>query len=366
MLDKMKTAYVIKSAAKDVSFDCDRVKGLTFITSVIDVTYLNNAILGCNLKLLVQQKIDDDRIEKPIIWFLIFSAEPISNTNLEKAWRYAIKVGATLNQYTQLGHSFSYENFWGISGIPDEWNLAETQIKFSDNQEFEGIYWYDPKKPTKIENGEEFAEVEIRHRQREVRFTTVSPEGLTYNHFAHASIPGKVNVGSKFSQRKNVLEKLGKKGFSLKCETSYYLLSLYNRAITSHDVFHSNNTLFQMVEVIIGSVDGTKISPEAKSKLAALIDSDPDLHPFSDRIVNAIGGIPIETSKELLKSGLIKLVGKEAAENLDFSDFGKWRKLRGALTHPKKAQALTDVEFVATYNSLRNFCTALTKCVNEL
>jgi len=62
-----------------------------------------------------------------------------------------------------------------------------------------------------------------------------------------------------------------------------------------------------------------------------------------------------QTSKELLEVGIKSIAGKEGLKRYKFSDFSKWRKFRGKLTHPKDIQPITDSEFVENYNSIRLF-----------
>ena len=47
----MKTAYLIKSPSKNISFDSDTDRGIILINSVIDLTFLNNSVFNGNLKI---------------------------------------------------------------------------------------------------------------------------------------------------------------------------------------------------------------------------------------------------------------------------------------------------------------------------
>lgn len=362
----MKTAYIIKSPARYVSFDCQPNTGLTFITSTMDITYLNNVLINGDLKLFIQQDIHEHGVGIPNVWFLIFSNAPMNNVDLEKAWKYAVETGALLNRYTQLGQSFSYEHIWAFPNVPDEWLIEQTLVQFKGKDGIQGIYWDDPRKPTYVEDGELLRESTIHAVNADLVAVIQSDERLTQSHFVHISLPGNSNIDTKgFDQRKNVLEEIKAKGFQIDSVTVLYLLTLFNRAISSQDIFQSNITLFQMVEVIIGITSGTKIANAAKSRLKTFLESDLELSKFSDRLINATGNIPLETSKELLEKGIEQLVGSKNAKNLNLSDFSKWRQIRGALTHPKEAKALTETDFVATYKSLRSFCTAVVKHLHE-
>lgn len=356
----MRTAYLIKSHAQSVDFDCRPKLGLTFVTSAIDLTFLDNVVLNGDLKLLVRQEIHDHGVSVPDVWFLIFSEESAGNDGLEMVWKYATQFGSTLYRYTRLGQSFSYKNVWTFPQIPDSWVLEETYVQFDDKGGFNCIYWDDPSQPIHEQDGEEGRKVTGKTVNADHVTVITNDKNLTQSHFTHVCMPGNVNVDTgPFHQTKEVLELITKHGFDYPSETHFYLLQLYNRAISSEDIFSSYILFYQMIEVLIRFADGQTLSVSEIEGLKTFVKGDEKLAPYYDRLVSSVSNITKETSRELLLSGVSKIVGEDKASGLDINAFKSWRLLRGDLTHPKKARALTEQHFVETYRSLRAFCSGL-------
>jgi hypothetical protein len=357
----MKTAFLIKSLPRAINFHCDPFRGISFTTSYLDVTYLNNVVVDGNLRIFTEQKIHQQGMGKPAIWFLIFVDKSLSNECFEDAWKYANQFGAMLCRYTQLGLSFSYRDAWAFPQIPDDWEISQTMIQFKADGGFEGIYWDDPSQPIYYENGTPLRHLTMKTINADIITVIEHPAHLSQSHFTHFTIPGmNTNIDlSPFGQKADVLDEITKDGFYIGSESQNYILQLYNRAVTQEDMFVSYTVLFQIVEVLIGFAKPTKIDPNATALLRKFVNSDPCLKPFAERISNSIGMVKEETSEELLKLGIAELLGEAASMKLDFANFTKWRGLRGKLTHPKETAAISQNDFFDTYQSLRKFCVDL-------
>lgn len=362
----MATIYLIKTEAKFVSFDCHPNTGLTFTTSVQNISFLNNVVINGDLKILVQQDNQNYFLGKPFLWVLVKSDKPMNNTGLEEAWKYATKIAAQLHRYTKLGQSFSYKNIWSFPNIPDDWVLGETYLEFKENGQIEGIYWDNPADPVIEKDGETEKTVKLKTVNADYVAVIENENNLTQTHLSHFSLPCDANINAGLlRQAKTVLAEMDKHGFNTASEIQLYLLQLYNRAISSEDIFISFIFLFQMVEVIIRPVKGKKISPEGRKRFQALLAKDEELSQYMERLINSATNITIETSAELLAEGANLIIGEEKAKALNSSDFSKWRKMRGQLTHPEEFKELTEREFVEKYKSIRKFCADLVQSFYE-
>jgi hypothetical protein len=363
----MKTAFLIKSMPRSINFHCDDLRGIAFTTSYLDVTYLDNIVVNGHLKIFTVQKRHENGVGKPVIWFLIFTENALSNESFEQAWKYANAFGSELCKYTQLGQSFSYRDCWAFPGVPNEWDISQTMVQFNVNGGFDGIYWDDPTQPIYYENGKPLKHLTMKTINADIVTVIGSQNHLSQSHFTHFTIPGmNTNIDvSPFGQKSNVIDDITKYGFHIKSESLNNIIQLYNRAITQEDMFVSYTILFQMIESIIRWKTPTKINKRNLKKIRQFLNDDADLKHFEARIVNSIGVINIETSDELLKIGISEMLEKGVPENLDFSDFAKWRKLRGSLTHPKEAASISQNDFFETYQSLRKFCSELIAEINS-
>jgi hypothetical protein len=363
----MKTAYLIKAVPMSINFHCDDTQGISFTTSYLDVTYLNNVIIDGVVRIFVQQKVYEEPkgVSKPQLWFLVFGDHNVSNENFEQTWQLTNQIGAHLYQYTQLGLRFSYREAWTYPNIPPSWKLEETLIQFNENDGVDGIYWDDPSQPTYEQEGEILRETTMISVKADLVAAVGSEERLTQSHFVHLTIPGTAtNIDlSPFDQTNEVLDQIRANGFHSRSRYHTYVLQLFNRAITQEDMFVSCTVLFQMVETIVRLGEATKIESAALNRLRSFLKSDPDLEQFEDRIFGAVGAIKRETSLQLLKSGVEILLEKPIPTDIDCSEFPRWRNLRGSLTHPDDAAAISQNNFFDCYQSLRKFCTAV---VNEL
>lgn len=356
----MRTAYLIKSEAYSINFDCQEKIGLTFVTSVQDIRFLHNVVLDKKLKILVQQDDYGHGIGKPTLWFLVYSDAPVNTTSLETEWKFTTQFGALLNKYTQLGQSFSYKNIWTFPNIPNEWILNDTYIQFNEKGGCDGIYWDDVTKPTYQENGNTLRQGTLKQVKADLVLVLGSDNMKTQAHFAHITLPGKNNIDtSGFYLKKDIGDKMAAERFEFNSKEEIYLLQLYNRAITTEDIFISTLLLYQMIEVVIQVSNSKKIDDNGINKLKDFVNGTEELKEYSDRILNSIYNITTETSKELLLKGLIELIGEEKSNTIDISDFKNWRILRGSLTHPLEARELTEEQFVKVYKTLRKFCSIL-------
>jgi len=353
----MKTVYLIKTEPKLVQFDCDPKLGLTFTTSFVDITFLDNVVINDGIRLAVKQTIDDKGAGKPVLWFLVMTNKSMNNENFQKAWSYATEVGAVLQKFVQMGISFQYQNAWAYPNVPDEWPLLETEIHFKENGALQGICRNDPSRPTYEENGETLREVTIKEVKADF-FTAIGGENLLHqSHHTHITVPGtNINVkADAFDREKNVLDQIAAEGLHVESQDHLYLLTLYNKAISEKDIFLSFTLLYQMIEVAISVSEDDPLTEDQKASVVKYLKADEALAPVEERIKTALNMVSLKTSFERLEEGIGSLFGEGTELGILKKDFGAWRRLRGKLVHPREISSITEKDFVETYSKLRNF-----------
>lgn len=353
----MKTIYLIKTEPKLVSFDCDPALGLTFTTSFLDITFLDNVVINGDLRLTVRQKIDDKGAGKPILWLLVFTDNPMNNENFQQAWRYATEVGAVLQKYVQMGISFSYQNAWTFPNVPDEWPVEQTVIHFHDSGAFKGICRDDPSKPTYEEDGELLREVVVKEVKADFLTVIGHDDLLHQSHHTHITVPGtniSVNAGT-FDLDKSVLDKIAVEGLHADSQEYLYLLVLYNKAISETDIFLSFTLLYQMIEVVISLSIDQRLTSDQKKSVVEFLKASEELAPVADRVNSALDLVSLKTSFDRLKEGIESLCGEKTELGITAKDFSAWRRFRGKLIHPREVSSITEKDFVETYSKLREF-----------
>ena len=354
----MKTVYLIKSPSNNINFGCNEESGLVFIESAVDISFLNNVVIDGHLKLQIDQKSGEQWAGKATIWFIILSDLPLTNSNLEKELSYVRNIGNQLFRTTKLGQKFSYKDIYSIPNVSDTWTVEEMNINLSENGGFKEVYCLDRTKPIKNEGEFSYYETTGKTVNADLVFCVGSDNQQTQSQYIHITLPSH-NIsldasGLRVSGSLDALNQLKDSSYSR--TTKGMMLELYNNALTTENIFTSFLLLFQIIELIIHSVEATKISSDLIEEIINKVKECELEDPiFVERISGSLRSLNKETSIQLLEAGVNSLIGSPSAEQLDFTKFASWRKFRGKITHPKSTQNLTDTEFVNHYKNLRSF-----------
>lgn len=364
----MKAVYLIKSPSNNISFGCDAKSGLFFIESSVDISFLNNVVIDGRLKLQIDQKNGEQWAGKATIWFIILSDLPLSNENLEKELSYVRNIGNQLFRTTKLGQKFSYRDIYSIPNVSDTWTIEEMNINLNENGGFKEVYCLDKSKPIKKDGEFTYYETTGKTVKADLVFCVGSDNQKTQSQYIHITLPSQnMNFDASGLRVTGSLDALNQlKDSSHSRTTEGMMLELYNNALTTDNIFTSFLLLFQIVELIIHSVEATKISSEVVGDIINKVKECELNDPiFVDRILGSLRSLNKETSKELLEIGVVALIGADIAKQFDFSRFSLWRKFRGKITHPKSTQNLTDSEFVSHYRELRSFIDEIIMAMTE-
>ena len=353
----MKTVYLIKTEPRLVQFECDPDLGLSFTTSFVDITFLNNIVINGDLRLTVKQKIDDMGAGKPVLWFMVMTTKPMNNENFQEAWRYATEVGAVLQKFVQMGISFAYQNAWSCPNVSDGWPIEETEIQFKSNGALQGICHNDPSKPTHDVGGQLMRKVTVKEVKADLCLVMGSANLLHQSHHIHITVPGtnSITKADKSDLERNVLEQIAVEGLHANSPEHLYLLVLYNKAISESDIFISFTLLYQMIEVVISLSEDCPLTPDQKDSVVAFLKSDDQLAPVVERIKIALNMVSLRTSFERFVEGICVLFGEKTELNIQNKEFAAWRRFRGKLTHPREVSSITEKDFVENYGKLREF-----------
>ena len=231
-------------------------------------------------------------------------------------------------------------------------------INLHENGGFKDVYCLDKSKPIKNDGEFTYYETTGKTVNADLVFCVGSENQKTQSQYIHITLPSQnINVDASGLGVTGSLETLNQlKDINHSRTTKGMMLELYNNALTTESIFTSFLLLFQIIELIIHSVEATKISSELIEDIISKVkECELEETIFVERITGSLRALNKETSKELLEMGVISLIGSSSAEELDFSDFSSWRKFRGKITHPKSTQDLTDTEFVLRYKNIRSF-----------
>jgi len=354
----MKAVYLIRSPSNNISFGCDAKSGLFFIESSVDINFLNNVVIDGRLKLQVDQKVGDEWAGKATIWFIVLSDLPLSNENLEKELSYVRNIGNQLFRTTKLGQKFSYRDIYSIPNVSDTWTIDEMYINLNENGGCKEVYCLDKSKPIKRDGEFSYYETTGKTVRADLVLSVGSDNQKTQSQYIHITLPShNMNFDASALRVTGSLDALNQlKGSGHSCTTEGMMLELYNNALTTDSIFTSFLLLFQIVELVIHSVEATKISSDVVDDIINKVkESELEDPIFVERILGSLQSLNKETSKELLEMGVDTLVGPRLAGQFDLSKFSSWRKFRGKITHPKNTQNLTESEFVSHYRELRSF-----------
>lgn len=354
----MRTIYLVKSPSNNICFDSNPELGLHFIESSVDITFLNNVVFDRRLKILVKQRSADQCIGMASIWFILFDDKPLNNKSLEDAFAFIKNIGNQLFKVTRLGQEFSYKNIYTIPNVDDSWKIEDTFINYSDNGGFKEVYCLDLTVPTTQDGEDTIYHTNGKTVKADLIFVVASDEQKTQAQFVHITMPSKnINIDASGLRTTGDLDPLQHfHGVDASRSAKGLIYELYNTAITSANVFTSYLLLYQIVEVVIAEGTASTLDDDAISGVldvvreASLLDE-----AFFSRLRGLIKGLKKENSLELLWSGIQNLLVGADASGLDYSAFSSWRSFRGRITHPMRAQELTDTEFTVQYKSLRKF-----------
>jgi len=351
----MKTAYVFIGKPKLFHFSTND-KSLVFTTSFQDLTFLNGVVVDA-VRMFVFQEVKEQWVGQPTIAFLYLSDSTPNLKKYEEILKYVNELACLLHRYTQMGLVFEHKDTYSYPQTPCKWKLEEMGVKFKEKGILEGIYWADPNIPNHEKNGEILSNIEMKTVNADIHAAAGSDNFLTQSHIVHITVPGtNINIdASIIGQEKSVLEKMGEHGLGEQNSTIIYLLKLYNRAIVTEDIFTGYLILYQMIEVIIATVDKTKLDVDIVEHVKEILSENEKSAPYAARVKGALASIKMETSLELLLKGLINITSEEFVATLGDLPLNDWRNVRGKLVHPKKMAEMTDEKFVKPYDSLRSF-----------
>ncbi|MEQ1837855.1 MAG: hypothetical protein ABL858_05925 [Candidatus Nitrotoga sp.] len=306
----------------------------------------------------MNQRSADPCIGMASTWFIFFDDKPLNNQSLEEAFALIKNIGNQLFKVTKLGQSFSYKDIYTIPNIDESWTIEDTFISYADNGGFKEIYCLDRTAP--IEQDGEHANGKTVKADL-VAFVVGSDGQKTQAQFVHITMPSQnINIDASRLRITGDLSPLQHfYGVDASRSAKGLIYEFYNAAITSASIFTSYLLLYQIVEVIIAEGSVSALGDDTISKVLDVVRQANLLdEAFFNRLQGVLKGLKKEDSLELLQSGINNLLVSAAAVDLDYSAFKFWRKFRGKITHPTRAQELTDTEFTVQYKSLRKFVNA--------
>jgi hypothetical protein len=359
----MKTAYIFRIDIDKFYYESPGRLGIHFISSAVDITFLDNVVIDKKLRISVKQKIGSHSVSKPVMWVTLLSGEPMANQFLEESLNYTRKILNNLWVLINVGISIPYSNIYCLPNIPETTDIKFTEILLEKNGSFKALRIIDKNRCT-IHEGEKEYQATDRSVKADLVFAIGSENQRTQCQFLHTTIPSQNISVDASNLRIPTNPDLSTFFNSLDLDNDFesVLFDLYNRAITSQDAVASFLVMYQIVELFINKAERTHLTKEQLAKIKEKFDDLEEIpEQYKGRVLQSLQTIPMESSLSLLKSGLESVLGECRMKRLNFSKLSKWRKFRGNIAHPNGSIEISNRDFVQANHSLSSFIQSIMK-----
>lgn len=355
----MKTLYIFRTEVDCINYGIGEDTGLHFISSSVDLSFLNNLVLANGIKFHIDQITGHEIISKVKVWFFILSNSPLNNENLEFEFQKVKKTTFKLFKYTNLYLSFSYKNTFTIPNVGEYWTIESTFIELNPNGSFKHAFCLHPENIIDQKEGETVYKTDGKTIKPDFVFCVGSDNQFTQATYVHLSNPAHfidIDTAHLRIEKTIDLNKIKQLDENYQKPELRLIFEFYNYARTAHNILDSFSYLYKIIEVITNIPDTEKINAETiENILAQIAKANIIEESYMLRIEGSLKNITKSTLKERLKDGVISLTSEKYGNCLSYEDLNKWRSFRGKITHPGKFVELTDGFFIEAYKSILNF-----------